>query len=216
MEADVKNKVIRFLMLLALLSVAEVASAQNAPTTDLTLRPGDVLQIGVWPSAELGGQFVVEEGGLVYLPFLGAVRVTGMSMAQLRAELTAGYSRALQNPVITITPLFRVGVMGAVNRPGIYLVPTSDQLFEVIGTAGGFAANANPSKVEIVRDGQVVSLDTQQALDTGDLLPLRALQLRSGDMIVVDRRSPITAGSVLAAINVVLATALLIDRIVND
>ena len=197
-------------------SAVQELEAQQLPGTELSLRPGDILQIGVWPDATLGGQFTVEESGLVYLPFLGETRVTGLSVSQLRAELTRGYSVAMQNPIITITPLFRVGVMGAVNRPGMYLVPPTDQLFDVIGTAGGFAADANQGNVRIVRDGQIVSLDAQEAIETGDLLPLQALQLRSGDLIVVDRRSSITVGSVLAAINVLLATALIIDRIIND
>lgn len=209
-------KRIAALSLMLGLFVPHQLTAQQTAVMELSLRPGDVLQIGVWPNAELGGQFVVQNQGVVYLPFLGETHVTGMSVTQLREELMRGYSVAMQNPILTVTPLFRIGVMGAVNRPGIYLTPSTDMLFDVIGSAGGFAEQADTKDVKIVRDGQIVKLDTQRALETGDLLPLQALQLRSGDILMVGSRSPITVGAVLAGINVILATVLLVDRITRD
>ena len=59
-------------MLAVLLASSAAARAQETPIgpAEVTLKPGDVLQITVWPDASLGGSFVVEETGLVYLPFL--------------------------------------------------------------------------------------------------------------------------------------------------
>lgn len=187
--------------------------AQNQPAA--TLRPGDQLLITVWPDSELGGQFTIEESGFAYLPFLERVRVAGVSMNELRQRLTDGYAVAIQNPVVSVTPLFRVGVMGAVGRPGTYFIRPTDQLFDVIGQAGGFGRDADASDVRIVRAGQVVELDAARALKTGDLLPLQAMSLRSGDIITVGARSSFRVRDLFVILNTGLSTALLIERLSN-
>lgn len=190
---------------------AQNAAAQQAAT----LRPGDQLLISVWPSAELGGEFTVEESGFAYLPFLERVRVAGVSMAELRQRLTDGYALAVQNPVVSVTPLFRIGIMGEVRNPGQYFARPTDQLFDMIGQAGGFSGSADTEKVRIVRQGQVVELDAARALKTGDLLPLQAMTLRSGDIITVGHRGGLETRDLFLLFNTLLTTAVLIDRLVE-
>jgi len=111
-----------------LLSVALFLAVQSSMVTSVvaqetssyleTLRPGDVLRVSVWPDAELGGEFPVETDGLVYLPFLGGVPATGVSVEQLRKDIREGYQSAQRNAVVAVTPLYRIGVTGSVRRPG--------------------------------------------------------------------------------------------------
>ncbi len=190
--------------------------AQNAAARqEATLRPGDQLLISVWPNTELGGEFTVEESGFAYLPFLERVRVAGVSMSELRQRLRDGYALAVQNPVVSVTPLFRIGVMGEVRSPGQYFVRPTDQLFDVLGQAGGFGRDADTRDVRIVRAGQVVKLDAARALETGDLLPLQAMTLRSGDIITVGRRGRFEVRDLFLIINTLLTTAVLIERVAN-
>jgi len=197
----------------AMLSVAPAALSQES--TPL-LRPGDGLRVSVWPAVELSGEFFVEESGNVYLPYLGAVRATGISLEELRRELVAGYTRGMQNPVVSITPLIRIAVLGEVQRPGSYLITNTDQLFDVVGLAGGFTRVADQSKVRVVREGQVVELDALRALTTGDLLPIKALGMQSGDNIVVPQATEgIQLDTILLLITTVTGILLTVDRIIN-
>ena len=41
---------------------------------EVIVQPGDVLRIHIWPDNALGGEFPVEETGLVHLPILGEVQ----------------------------------------------------------------------------------------------------------------------------------------------
>src|SRR5690606_6114239 len=104
---------------------------------DVVVRPGDVLRISVWPETSLGGDFPVESNGYVYLPILGEVPAGNVSLSTLRAQLREGYSSNMKNPVVTVTPLFRVSVLGAVARPALYNVDPTHTLFDVISLAGG-------------------------------------------------------------------------------
>ncbi len=189
-------------------------SASRPQADGVTLQPGDILQISVWPDQTLGGQFPVEETGNVYLPFLGSVHVVGLTLDRLRSQLREGYGEVMKEPVVTITPLFRVGVMGAVRAPGNYTIDATQNLLDVINQAGGFSTQANQTKVRIVRTGEVLQFNVQQALEHG--ADLDALTLRSGDNIVVPNKSTISVQAVIGFLTLGLTTALLIDNVISS
>jgi protein involved in polysaccharide export with SLBB domain len=212
----------RYLLSLALSVVVwsgtpGTASAQEYGSPAETLRPGDLLRVSVWPDAELSGEFPVETDGMVYLPFLGGVQVTGVPVDQLRREIREGFQSAQRNAVVAVTPLYRVGVTGSVRQPGAYLVPPTDGFFDVIAQAGGFDLRAKESQVRVVRDGQVIVLNAEDAINKGETLPLDALSLRSGDQIIVPfGAEPWGARDWIALGNFAISIILLWDRLAND
>ncbi|HKK08927.1 MAG TPA: polysaccharide biosynthesis/export family protein [Gemmatimonadota bacterium] len=187
-------------------------AAQSGP---VSLRPGDLLRVSVWPDDSLGGEFVVEDGGVVYLPMLGAVRTGGVSIEQLRTQLRAAYAEIMKNPVVTVTPVFHVGVLGQVRSPGVYEITPTNSLLDVIGMAGGFAGDADAEKIRIVREDRTIRVDAERALEDGTrLLDLR---LRSGDQIVVPAHGGrITFNGVISFIASAAAIGFAIDRVVSN
>lgn len=80
--------------------------------------------------------------------------------------------------------LVNVNLWGHVQRPGIYSVPSSYTLIDLISSAGGPLKTARLSDIRIVRKNQeVIQVDVEKFLKTGDnsLLPL----LQPGDTIIV-------------------------------
>ncbi len=208
-------------VLVALLATSAPMAAQSVGTQsgqatpeELSLRPGDALRINIWPDNTLSGQFEVEETGLVYLPFLGALPVVGVSLDRLRAELREGYSQILKEPVVTITPLFSVGVSGGVGRPGNYQITPTENIMDVILMAGGFTQRAKEDQVEIVRQGQVLKYNVERALE--EAADLDALTLRSGDQIVVPLGGTFSFRDFTAIFSFVTTTALLIVSLVDN
>jgi protein involved in polysaccharide export with SLBB domain len=184
------------------------ASIQNP---SLTLRPGDLLRISVWPNAELGGEFAIDEAGYVHLPVLEAVRVAGVPVDQVRAELRRGYAAAMRNPVVNVTPVFTVIVTGAVLRPGVYSITPTHSLFDLLGMAGGFAGSADSEKLRVVRSGQVIQYDALRAIEHGENLD--AIQLRSGDQVVVPaRRAPFNWRNVLTVVQTISLIFVIYER----
>lgn len=156
----------------------------------MVLRPGDAVEVNVWPDTDLGGEFVVEESGYIYLPYLQEVQAAGMSIDELRQRLRDGYGETMRNPVVQVTPVFEVTVMGEVRQPGTYRVRPTHTLFDVIGMAGGFRRGADTERLRVVRPGEVIEYDALRALEEG--ADLDAVRLRSGDQILIphedDRR----------------------------
>jgi polysaccharide biosynthesis/export protein len=205
------------LLILALFLGAQSVGAQSTTTptisgSELTLRPGDILRITIWPNAELGGEYVIEETGYVYLPALEAVYVGGKSIGQVREELRRGYAQAMRNPVVSVTPVFSVIVTGAVSRPGVFPVTPTHSMFEVLAMAGGLQADADARRLRVVRAGEVVSFDARSALEGGH--GLDAVQLRSGDHIVVPtRRAPFNWRNVLAMVQTISLLYVTYERV---
>ncbi len=196
-----------------------VAQSALAAQDSLTLHPGDLLRIQVWPDDKLGGEFTVEETGIVYLPLLGAVRTGGLPITRLRAQLRSSYAEVMKNPVVTVTPVFHVGVLGEVRSPGVQPVTPTQTLLDVIGMAGGFTNNADENKIRIIRAGQVIHIDASRVLSGGEgagqaAQELANLHLRSGDQILVPTSGGhVTFTGVVGVIGSLAAVGFLIDRI---
>lgn len=182
-----------------------------ADLDEVIIRPGDVLRIRVWPAHELGGEFPVEHKGFAYLPIIGEFRAAGVSVYELRRALRERYGEVLKTPVVSVAPLVRVSVFGAVLRPGRYLIDPSQTLFDVIGLAGGFRPSAKDSEIRLLRDGQVVEVDARRAFETGE--NLLEVSLRSGDRIVVPQRGRSLLN--LQNVYVFLQSALLVATLWN-
>ena len=142
------------------------------------------------------------------------MRAAGVSIDDLREQLRNGYGEVMQNPVVTITPLFRVALMGQVGRPGVYSITPAYSLLDLIGEAGGFSLAADQERVRIVRPGTVFEYDALRALESGQ--DLDVVRLRSGDQIIVPTADPPTNWrSVLDFLNAVTVVVVLWDRFSN-
>lgn len=178
------------LVLIGALPSLTGAQSRSLPATssvaavDYRVQAGDVLRIRVWPDSSFNGEFPVEETGFAYLPLIGQIDVGGRSIRDLRVELRHAYGEDLKMPVVTITPVFRVSVLGAVRAPGLYHVDPTLTLLDVISMAGGFTERARQDHIRVIRAGrETVRIRAGRALESGEALEGVALQ--SGDRIVV-------------------------------
>jgi polysaccharide export outer membrane protein len=204
------TRILRVLVLvLAFLprSVARAQATGSAPPSDL-LRVGDLLRIRVWPDSVLGGQFTIEETGLIYLPVIGEYRAAGRSVASVRQDLRQLYGKEVKSPVVTVSPAFRVSVLGAVQRPGLYFADPTQTWYDLISEAGGFTDRAVRDHVRILRDARWIDLN---ALPTS-LTDLNSLNVavQSGDRIVVSEKSAVNWLAMLSVLQTVaiIATAI--------
>lgn len=183
---------------------------RTQPVGTYVIRHGDVLAVRIWPDAQLGGEFPVEESGKTYLPLIGEVQTAGKTLDDLRAELRRRYGEALKSPVVSVTPMFRVSLLGAVGIPGLYRIDPTQSLLDVVSLAGGFRPDARPDRVRIVREGQVIEVNASRSLMTG--ADLSALTLQSGDRIVVPRKHGIlTFQNVFSVLQSAIMVATLVE-----
>lgn len=136
--------------------------------------PGDELEIRVADHDDLSGAYQVSGDGDLDFPYVGRVRVAGMSAIEvaeaLEDALADGY---LQNPQVTVRVVARqnreVKVLGNVKQPGSFPYKERLTLLQAISLAGGLDELAMPRRVKLTRDtveGRVtVEIDVRAILD---------------------------------------------------
>jgi polysaccharide export outer membrane protein len=181
----------KLLVVLALLLAGPAAAQEEGlvvlqAASGYTLAPGDLVRIQVWGRPEYTGQFQVDEEGKLHYPILGAIDTGELTVAQLRDTLRAGLGRLFSNPFVTITPLFRVAVMGYVRNPGLYTVDPTLSVLDLVALAGGPTSAANTDKITVYRSGAASQVSYQDEALRGRTLA--EVGVRSGDEVMVPRK----------------------------
>lgn len=208
----------RTLLLAACLTLPFATVAQDTTRPRLTttavntyqMRPGDVLRILVWGQETFSGEFQVDERGIIEYPLLGEINTEGLTIGDLRTRIREGIAQMFREPFVTITPLFRMSVLGHVNRPGLYAVDPTLTTFDVVALAGGTSPTGSLRKVRLLRGGERLQLDFEEQALAGRTLS--EIGVRSGDQIVVGRPwlTSQDLGIVLAIVQIAISSAILI------
>lgn len=148
---------------------------------DGDFQPGDKIILKVQDEAPLTDSFTVRTDRTLILPNIPAISMAGVLRSELQDYLTKKIAQYIKAPVVTVTSLIRLSILGGVNRPGFYFVPAEMLASEAVMSAGGPTSNADLKKTEIRRSGAtVIPRDkVQQAFAQG--VSLDQLSLHSGD-----------------------------------
>jgi len=179
---------------LVLSSLAPLAPAQTRSTTKTTsdFAVGDGVRIKVWrdvsvtSQSDFGGlglndDFLIDSRGYVLLPIIGEMRAVGHTRRSL--ALAIEDSLNIRAARVMCSPLIRVTLLGAVNRPGSYLIEPRESLWGLIDKAGGPGNNVNLKKIYVERGGETVIKGLREAFEQAH--SLEQLGVRSGDQIYV-------------------------------
>lgn len=177
------------------------ASADEPPHYEYTVGVGDVLQVTVWDHPELtipaGSQRssmesgnLVHNDGTIFYPYVGKIKVEGLSVTDIREVITERLAKYIENPQVDVMVAGfrsqRVYVTGAVKQPGV--VPISNiplHLVDAINAAGGLDTAANWQDVSLIRQGEQFSLSLKSIYQQGQME--QNILLHKGDVINVGR-----------------------------
>lgn len=179
-----------------------ISIRQAAPNRRFAYLIGDVARPGAyemqpgWTLAEL----VAVSGGpgpgaaLSRVVILRKHAAIPVDLAQLLIEGDASANVALEPGDVVIVPLSkeRVAVMGAVAKPGPYLVSPGDRIMDVLSAAGGPTSAAAISNVGVVRQSagekpRVVPVDLDKFYKSGDTK--QNIPLIPGDIVYVPEKA---------------------------
>jgi polysaccharide export outer membrane protein len=173
--------------------------AAEAERWQYRVAPYDVLSVIVWDHPELtipAGEYraaeaagnVVQADGTVFYPHVGVVPVAGRTLPEIRQILTERLRKVVEGPQLDVRVAAfrgqRVHVSGEVVAPGT--LPISDvplRVADAIASAKGFAPQAFPGAVTLVRRGVAQRLDLRALFEEGDRSQNWLLQ--DGDMVHV-------------------------------
>lgn len=169
-----------------------VGGAPSAPSPDLHIGVGDLLQISVFGAPDFDRQVRVSSSGEVTLPLLGPVHLAGLTAAEaeklVEKKLVDG--GFFNDPHVSVFAreyqTQGVSVLGEVTKPGIYPMLGSHRLFDVISAAGGMTPKAGNEVTVTHREGnkgvENVTLKgngSDSTKNNPDVLP--------GDIVVVQK-----------------------------
>jgi polysaccharide export outer membrane protein len=171
---------------------------QGTALTDYPIGAGDVLEITVPAMEEVSNRAVRVSGdGTIELPFVGVVHAAGLTEEELRAALRQRLEAYMHHPRVS---LFireyrsrQVAVLGAVEKPGLYLLASdSDTILDMLSLAGGLKEGAAPRLYLIPAE----PLQSNQARTLAATLPAQLVSsnpapliLKSADPIEINLHS---------------------------
>jgi len=134
---------------------------------------------------QLSDSFTVAPDRSITLPLVGVISLAGVLHAELEAHLTRQLSQFIREPVVHARPLIRIGIVGAVAKPGFYGVPADVVLSDALMAAGGPLPDANVADLWIERAGERLWEGDvlRQAITDGRTLD--EMNLRAGDQFIV-------------------------------
>ncbi|MCF2903356.1 polysaccharide export protein [Octadecabacter sp. CECT 8868] len=156
--------------------------AADQPNTRI-VTPGDRLDITIWGTEENGlltnpgqrsvtfPQTTVSAAGTIFLPFVGDIKVSGMSPDRARARIETEYQGALQSPQVQLEltegPNRQVTLVSGVSAPGQVTLPhTNYTILELIADGGGIVTSFNNPQVRLQRNGTLYGVSADRLLGT--------------------------------------------------
>jgi protein involved in polysaccharide export with SLBB domain len=135
--------------------------------------------------------------------------VDGMSADALTRFLVDSLSVYLRNPSIEVTLLRRINVLGAVQKPDLYLVDASVTVADALALAGGASSNGKTDRVELRRKGKAIEVKLDKDTRLADT------PMQSGDQLYVPERGWISRNAGLVAAGLSAATTLVVALMIR-
>ncbi len=172
---------------------------------DPILATDDMVEIGIASSSEAANEYFVKAGsqtdedyrGNVYrisstgnidLPLVGEMKLAGHTLEEAEDILKNALQKYLREPTVNIRLVnFRITILGEVNRPGLYRVPSSQAtITEALGLAGDLTLYGKRSNILVIRQTGPEKHFFRMNLNEASILTRPEYYLHTGDVIYVE------------------------------
>ncbi|HWV73132.1 MAG TPA: polysaccharide biosynthesis/export family protein, partial [Pseudosphingobacterium sp.] len=162
--------------------------------------------------------FVVDKYGEVELPILGRIKLSGLTSYEARNLLREKAKRFFVDPTVQVRFVnFKVTVIGEVNRPSSYTMPSERvTILDAIGLAGDLTIYGKRENVLLIRENSKGKEMVHFNLNDAELFTSPYYYLKQNDIIYVEPSKGKIASaeasrfSVIAIFASLLSTAALI------
>lgn len=155
-----------------------------------TLGVGDVIELRVFREPDLAGVYRVTRNGVIEVPLIGTVQLSGRDpdeiAAEIRTRLADGF---LKDPQVAVFVREhnsqKIYVLGQVAKPGTFPYEDGMSIIQAITNAGGFTRLASTNGVTVTR--AIGDKERRFSVPVGDIGSGKApnFSLQQGDIIFV-------------------------------
>ena len=157
-----------------------------------TVGVDDILDINVLQPDPLGASLTVSPDGTITFPYIGNVKVAGLTLIEVQEKIQSELSGYMKYPMVAVSLKESRSrtfyVYGEVVRPGSYAIQPNITAVRAISLAGGFTKFGSSNRVRILRhkkDGagdETIKVDIKAAMAGDSVHDVRILP---GDVITV-------------------------------
>ena len=185
-------------------TATRLGGSANMPSLDVPIGPdyvvgpGDSLTINMWGGVSQSIMRTIDRNGSLMLPEAGEVQVAGLTLERAQEAIDHALRQQFRNAQITVTIArlrsVRIYVVGDVQSPGAYDIPSLSTALSALYAAGGPSAAGSLRVVRHYRGKQLIA-----EIDLYDFL-LHGVhstddRLEAGDTLVVAPAGPQVAVS---------------------
>jgi polysaccharide biosynthesis/export protein len=172
---------------------------RQAQPASLLIQPGDTLTVTVWDADEnslLSGpgqravtlqEMQVSSSGEIFLPFVGSIRVQGLSQASARERVEESYAATIPSAQVQLQVepgrANTANLVAGVASPGVYPLADRDvTILTLLSMGGGVNPNLGNPQVRLFRGGDVFGIALDRLYDDPGL----DTTLVGGDRVIVE------------------------------
>jgi len=143
---------------------------------------------GAIAATKISEGYQVDKSGFINFPVIGKVMLAGLTKEQAIEKMTSEIKVHVKNPIVNVRFLnFKVTVIGEVNAPATFTVPTEKiNVLEALGLAGDMTEFGKRENVLIIREQQGVRKTVRINLNNKDVLNSPYFYLQQNDIIYVE------------------------------
>ncbi|MDP9048883.1 MAG: polysaccharide export protein [Bacteroidota bacterium] len=130
----------------------------------------------------------VDPNGIIQLPYIGEMKVLGLTTDELAKQLSAGLATYLTKPIVNVRIInFKISVMGDVLRPDVYTVANQHiNINEALSMAGDLNITAKRKNVLLIREQEGKRQYFTIDLTRKDLFNSQYYYLKNNDILYIE------------------------------
>jgi len=152
---------------------------QIATPMNYIIGPGDEIVVNIYGYQEAKHALKVTAEGDITIPYAGSIYVAGLTIEQATIKIknklaSSGYSNIMTgltkvNVSIGRIRSIKVTILGEVNKPGTYTLPSLATVFNALYLSGGPNEIGSMRNIQVVRNGKIIDqLDMYDFLVNGN------------------------------------------------
>jgi polysaccharide biosynthesis/export protein len=132
--------------------------------------------------------YVVDESGNISFPFVGEIKVGGLTLDEARDVIKKSISSIIKNPEVIVTfENNTITVLGEVNLQGSFALPDDGAtIYKSLSLAGGLTQYSNRKNIVLIRKEENKIVHYKLDLTSSDITSSPLYYIVPGDIIIVE------------------------------